>query len=88
LKNSYLLTETNFLRAKLSHLKIELGLKKISEEEYNSYVTQILESISRNNELNEEEKQLLKDLKSKVMNKYEIDEGLNEDKIKNTLINN
>ncbi len=82
------MTETNFLRAKLSHLKIELGLKKISEEEYNSYVTQILESISRNNELNEEEKQLLKDLKSKVMNKYEIDEGLNEDKIKNTLINN
>jgi hypothetical protein len=82
------MTETNFLRAKLGHLKIELGMKKISEEEYNSYVTQILESITRNDELNEEEKQLLQDLKSKVMNKYEIDEGLNEDKIKNTLINN
>ena len=87
LLDSYLVSESNFLRDKLSQIKADYGLKKISDEEYNSSVSQILEAISKSTELNEEEKQLQLSIKNRVMNKYEVDEGIEKNKIKQTFIN-
>ena len=48
LVNFYLVNEVGFLREKLKSLTRQLSLKKISIEEYNSSVIQILEIINKN----------------------------------------
>jgi hypothetical protein len=47
LLNSYLATESNCLREKLSQLKRDLTLYKLSSQEYESSVSQILEALSK-----------------------------------------
>ena len=58
LVNFYLVNEVGFLREKLKSLTRQLSLKKISIEEYNSSVIQILEIINKNFKLNEEEEKI------------------------------
>jgi hypothetical protein len=47
----------------------------------------LLEILANNTTLNEEEKILYNNIKNKVMNKYEVDQGLSKDKIEKTLQN-
>ena len=60
--NSYLANETEFLREKLQSTIRLHALKKISEQEFNSQVVQILEMISKNNKLNDEEQKVIVDM--------------------------
>jgi hypothetical protein len=47
LLNSYLVTEVNFLREKLTSVIREYNLNKINIQEYESSVSQILEAIGK-----------------------------------------
>lgn len=87
LLNSYMVGESNFLREKLNRVIGDYRLNKIPIEECQSSVSQILEALSKITSLNEEETKLYNSLKNKVMNKYEVDQGLNQNKIEKNLMN-
>ncbi len=61
-------------------------MNKIGSDEYQASVSQLLEILSKNTELNNEEKSLYDIIKNKVMNKYEVDKGLNQNKIEQSLM--
>ena len=77
----YLSSETKYLRYNLENISSQLSLKKISQEEFNSSAISILELISKNNELNAQEKELYEKLKSKSMSHMQEDKGVDKDKI-------
>ena len=85
LVNFYLVNEVGFLREKLKSLTRQLSLKKISIEEYNSSVIQILEIINKNFKLNEEEEKIYNELKKKNMNQMQDDKGIDKDKIEKNI---
>lgn len=85
LVNFYLVNEVGFLREKLKSLTRQLSLKKISIEEYNSSVIQILEIIHKNFKLNEEEEKIYNELKKKNMNQMQDDKGIDKDKIEKNI---
>lgn len=85
LVNFYLVNEVGFLREKLKSLTRQLTLKKISIEEYNSSVIQILEIINKNFKLNEEEEKIYNELKKKNMNQMQDDKGIDKDKIEKNI---
>jgi hypothetical protein len=61
-------------------------LNKIGSDEYQASVSQLLEILSKNTQLNDEEKKLYDSIKNKVMNKYEVDQGLSQNKIEKTIM--
>lgn len=81
LLNSYLVGEANFLREKLKKVQRDYALNKIKVEEYELNVSYLLEAIAKSNNLNEEEKKLYDSIKKKVMNKYEVDQGVDKSSI-------
>ena len=85
LVNFYLVNEVGFFREKLKSLTRQLSLKKISIEEYNSSVIQILEIINKNFKLNEEEEKIYNELKKKNMNQMQDDKGIDKDKIEKNI---
>lgn len=85
LVNFYLVNEVGFYREKLKSLTRQLTLKKISIEEYNSSVIQILEIINKNFKLNEEEEKIYNELKKKNMNQMQDDKGIDKDKIEKNI---
>jgi hypothetical protein len=85
LLNSYLVTESNFLREKLNRVIREFNLNKINGVEYQTAVSQILEALAKVTGLNENEKNLYNNIKNNVMNKYEVDQGINQNKIEKSL---
>ena len=84
----YLTAETKFLRQKLSYLKDQFGIKKMSQEEFNQNAITILDLISKNNDLNPEEKKLYEELKSKSMKEMQKDEGIDKNKIEKKVAKN
>lgn len=86
LLNTYLSGESSFLREKLNRVQRDFALNKIGSDEYQASVSQLLEILSKNTELNNEEKSLYDNIKNKVMNKYEVDKGLNQNKIEQSLM--
>jgi hypothetical protein len=85
LVNSYLSNETEFLREKLQSTIRLYALKKISEPEFNSQVVQILEMISKNNKLNDEEQKMYDNLKKKNLNSLQEDKGFDKSKIEKNI---
>ena len=83
--NSYLANETEFLREKLQSTIRLHALKKISEQEFNSQVVQILEMISKNNKLNDEEQKMYDNLKKKNLNSLQEDKGFDKSKIEKNI---
>jgi hypothetical protein len=83
--NSYLANETEFLREKLQSTIRLHALKKISEPEFNSQVVQILEMISKNNKLNDEEQKMYDNLKKKNLNSLQEDKGFDKSKIEKNI---
>ena len=81
----YLNTETSVLRDKLKSLSRQLSLNKITIEEYNTSVIQILEIIAKNDKLNEEEQKLYDNLKKKNMNQLQEDKGIDKEKIEQNI---
>lgn len=77
----YLSTETNYLRHNLEYIQSQLKLKKISQEEFNNSAISILDLISKNNQLNAEEKVLYESLKKKSMSHLQEDTGMDKNKI-------
>jgi len=61
-------------------------LNKMSTNEYESGVSQILEALSKITKLNDEETSLLNKIKNKMMGSYEQDKGINQEKIEEKLI--
>ncbi len=87
LLNTYLANESNFIREKLNRVKRDLALNKIAADEYQASVSQLLEILAKNTGLNDEEKKLYDSIKNKIMNKYEVDQGINQNKIEKTFMN-
>ena len=85
LLNSYLITESNFLRDKLNRILREYNLNKINNEEYTTNVSQVLEALAKVTTLNENEESLYNSIKNNVMNKYEVDQGINQNRIEKSL---
>ena len=80
------MTESHCLREKLSQLNRDINLNKMSRQEYESGVSQIIEAISKITKvnffliikLNDEENNLLNKIKNKMMNSYEKDKGIDQ----------
>ncbi len=87
LLNTYLANESNFIREKLNRVKRDFALNKIAADEYQASVSQLLEILAKNTGLNDEEKKLYDSIKNKIMNKYEVDQGINQNKIEKTFLN-
>ena len=85
LLTSYSETEKIFLREKLKQVVQSYSIKKISFEEYQTQVTKLLESLSKITTLFEDEKKLEESIKNNVMNKYEVDKGISQNKIEKSL---
>lgn len=77
----FLNAETNSLRNKMQFLKGQFELNQISQQEYYAAAISLLEIISKNTELNEEEKKLYDNIKKNNMSLLEEDKGINKNKL-------
>ena len=85
LLNKYLTTETKGLRVKLKELSHMKEMKKISEQEFNANALAILQIISKNTKLNEEEKKLYNRISSNNLSSFQEDKGIDQSKLEKNL---
>ena len=85
LLNKYLTTETEGLRVKLKELSHMKEMKKISEQEFNANALAILQIISKNTKLNEEEKKLYNRISSNNLRSFQEDKGIDQSKLEKNL---
>ena len=85
LLNKYLTTETEGLRVKLKELSHMKEMKKISEQEFNANALAILQIISKNTKLNEEEKKLYNRISSNNLSSFQEDKGIDQSKLEKNL---
>lgn len=82
--NTYLSKEVVYLRANLKKLQNQQSIGKISNEQYQQELIQLLEAIAKVSELNDEEKSLNDNLKNKVIStNFSKDEGVDKYNIEN-----
>ena len=85
LLNKYLTTETEGLRVKLKELSHMKEMKKISEQEFNANALAILQIISKNTKLNEEEKKLYNRISSNNLSSFQEDKVIDQSKLEKNL---
>ena len=85
LLNKYLTTETEGLREKLRALIHLKEMKKVTEQEFNSNVLGILQIISKNTKLNEEEQKLYNSISNKNLSGFQEDKGIDQSKLEKNL---
>ena len=85
LLNKYLTTETEGLRQKLKALIHLKEMKKVTEQEFNSNVLGILQIISKNTKLNEEEQKLYNSISNKNLSGFQEDKGIDQSKLEKNL---
>ena len=85
LLNKYLTTETEGLREKLKALIHMKEMKKVSEQEFNSNVLQILQIISKNTKLNDEEQALYNKISKGNLSGFQEDKGIDQTKLEQNL---
>ena len=85
LLNKYLTTETEGLREKLKALIHLKEMKKVTEQEFNSNVLGILQIISKNTKLNEEEQKLYNSISNKNLSGFQEDKGIDQSKLEKNL---
>ena len=85
LLNKYLTTETEGLREKLKALIHLKEMKKVTEQEFNSNVLGILQIISKNTKLNEEEQKLYNSISNKNLSGFQEDKGIDQTKLEKNL---
>ena len=81
LLDKYLTTETEGLREKLRALIHMKEMKKVSEQEFNSNVLQILQIISKNTKLNDEEQALYNKISKGNLSGFQEDKGIDQTKL-------
>lgn len=82
--NTYLSKEVVYLRANLKKLQNQQSIGKISNEQYQQELIQLLEAIAKVSELNDEEKSLNDNLKNKVIStNFSKGEGVDKYNIEN-----
>ena len=85
LLDKYLTTETEGLREKLKALIHMKEMKKVSEQEFNSNVLQILQIISKNTKLNAEEQALYNKISKGNLSGFQEDKGIDQNKLEQNL---
>ena len=86
LMGTYLSGEVYYLRANLQKIISQYSIGKISSDDYQLQVGQLLAAIGKVSELNKEEQQLNDDLKDNViLSKYSKDVSIKSDKIESKL---
>jgi len=86
LLKTFLSKEVFYLRENIKTLNNKLAINKISIEDYNVQVSQLLLAIAQNSELNDEDKALRDKLKQNViLNNYSKDDGLNKENIESKI---
>ena len=85
LLNKYLTTETEGLRHKLKALIHLKEMKKVSEQEFNSNVLAILQIISKNTKLNDEEQKLYNKISNNNLSNFQEDKGIDQNKLEKNL---
>ena len=85
LLNKYLTTETEGLRHKLKALIHLKEMKKVSEQEFNSNVLAILQIISKNTKLNDEEQKLYNKIINNNLSNFQEDKGIDQNKLEKNL---
>lgn len=86
LLKTYLSKEVYYLRENIKTLNNKLSIHKISNEDYQVQVSQLLLAIGQTTELNDEEKALRDKLKQNViLNNYSKDDGLNKESLENKI---
>ena len=80
LLNKYLTTETEGLREKLKALIHLKEMKKVTEQEFNSNVLAILQIISKNTKLNDEEQKLYNRISNNNLSSFQEDKGIDQTK--------
>ena len=85
LLNKYLTTETEGLRHKLKALIHLKEMKKVSEQEFNSNVLAILQIISKNTKLNDEEQKLYNKISNNNLSNFQEDKGIDQNKLEQNL---
>ena len=85
LLNKYLTTETEGLRQKLKALIHMKEMKKVTEQEFNSNVLQILQIISKNTKLNDEEQALYNKISKGNLSGFQEDKGIDQTKLEKNL---
>ena len=85
LLDKYLTTETEGLREKLKALIHMKEMKKVSEQEFNSNVLQILQIISKNTKLNDEEQALYNKISKGNLSGFQEDKGIDQNKLEQNL---
>ena len=85
LLNKYLTTETEGLREKLKALIHLKEMKKVTDQEFNSNVLGILQIISKNTKLNDEEQKLYNSISNKNLSNIQEDKGIDQSKLEKNL---
>ena len=85
LLDKYLTTETEGLREKLKALIHMKEMKKVSEQEFNSNVLQILQIIMKNTKLNDEEQALYNKISKGILSGFQEDTGIDQKKLEQNL---
>ena len=85
LLDKYLTTETEGLREKLRALIHMKEMKKVSEQEFNSNVLQILQIISKNTKFNDEEQALYNKISKGNLSGFQEDKGIDQAKLEQNL---
>ena len=85
LLDKYLTTETEGLREKLRALIHMKEMKKVSEQEFNSNVLQILQIISKNTKLNDEEQALYNKISKGNLSGFQEDKGIDQAELEQNL---
>ncbi len=85
LLDKYLTTETEGLREKLKALIHMKEMKKVTEQEFNSNVLQILQIISKNTKLNAEEQALYNKISKGNLSGFQEDKGIDQNKLEQNL---
>ena len=85
LLSMYKTTETEGLREKLKALIYLKDMKKVTEQEFNSNVLQILQIISKNTKLNDEEQQLYNRISKGNLSNFQEDKRIDQSKLEQNL---
>ena len=83
--SNYLSCETEALRERLNACIRLHAIKRISDQEFNSTVIQLLQIIAKNSTLNQEEQKLYDDLKKKNLSSLQEDKGIDKSKLEQNL---
>lgn len=86
LLGTFLSTEVFYLRENLQKIINQYSIGKISSDDYQFSISQLLAAIGKVTELNEHEIKLNEELKKNaIMSKYTTDEGLSKDKLEDKI---